>query len=149
LSFEWNRSDYQNLTTPLLRVPLLSACSVTTLAIIARVTGATQTAETGENVMSHRALTALAAAVISSLCVYAAFAQVPERARQATEGALVAGQPPIRLEQELPGRYQLAAASSSGGLVKVVVLDTHTGSLWSKTEGLSSWTDWGSPVKQK
>ena len=95
--------------------------------------------------MSNRAATILAvAAVISSLCIYATSAQVPERAREAAQGAVVVGQPPIRLQQELPGRYQLARMSDSS----VMVIDTHTGQCWSKISS-QSWRDWGSPVKQE
>ena len=94
--------------------------------------------------MSSRAATILAiAAAISSLC-YAGLAQVPEPERKATQGAIVVGPPPIRLEQELPGRYQLHAMSNSA----VIVIDTHTGHCWSKFDG-QQWRDWGSPVKQK
>jgi hypothetical protein len=100
--------------------------------------------------MSNRAATILAiAAVLASLCLYATFAQEPPRVPEVEDGAFVVGPAPIRLEQELPGRYQVTATSTSGGLVTVIVLDTHTGHLWSKTEGLSSWKDWNSPVKER
>ena len=99
--------------------------------------------------MSNRAATILAVAtVISSLCIYAAFAQDQPQAPAPEDGAIVIGPPPIRLQQELPGRYQLAATSSSAGSVTVIVLDTHTGHCWSKSSG-QSWYDAGSPVKQK
>lgn len=94
--------------------------------------------------MSNRAATTLAiAAVVASLCTYATFARAPEPA----DGAIVVGQPSA-LGHELPGRYQLAATSSSAGSVTVIVLDTHTGHRWSKSSG-QSWHDAGSPVKQK
>jgi hypothetical protein len=97
--------------------------------------------------MSNRAATILAiAAVISSLCLYGSVAQVPERPRADTEGAIVVDQ--ARAPAERPGRYQLAATSSSAGSVTVIVLDTHTGHCWSKSSG-QSWYDAGSPVKQK
>ena len=100
--------------------------------------------------MSNRAATILAvAAVISSLCMYATSAQVPERPREATEGAIVVGPPPIRLQQELPGRYALSAVTSSSGTVEVVVLDTHTGKCWFRRERTKGWSDWGSPTNQE
>ena len=91
--------------------------------------------------MSNRAAAILAvAAVISSLCIYGTFAQVPERPA-AADVAIVVGQPPA-LGHELPGRYQLARMSDSS----VMVIDTHTGQCWSKFTG-QPWRDWGSPVK--
>ena len=62
--------------------------------------------------MSNRASIVLAV-VISSICIYATFAQVPERPRNAAEGAIVAEQPPLRLAQELP----LPALSASGAVL--------------------------------
>lgn len=82
--------------------------------------------------------------MISSICIYATFAQVPERPRNAAEGAIVAEQPPLRLAQELPGRYQMTPLSES----VVMVTDTHTGQCWSKISG-QSWRDWGSSVKER
>lgn len=81
--------------------------------------------------MSNRAATTLAiAAVISSLWIYATFAQAPEP----ENGAIVAGPPPIRLQQELPGRYQLKMVSSGPGSIDVVLLDTHTGQCWYRSQ---------------
>ena len=98
--------------------------------------------------MSNRAASILAiAAVISSLCLYAAFADAPERAREATGRAIVTGPPLIRLEQELPGRYRLTIPVDGSSQTELIVFDTHTGQCWSKLEGLSSWKDWGSPVR--
>lgn len=93
--------------------------------------------------MSNRAVTILAiAAIISSLWIYATSAQVLERPRNASEGAIVVEQPPLRLAQELPGRYQVTPLSES----VVVVIDTHMGQCWSKISA-QSWRDWGTPVK--
>ena len=96
--------------------------------------------------MSNRAATILAiAAVMSLLCLYAAFAGAPERAR---ERAIV-GPPPVYLDHELAGRYRLAIPVDGSSQTELIVFDTHTGQCWSKLEGLSSWRDWGSPVKER
>ena len=98
--------------------------------------------------MSTRVATILAvAAVISSLCLYGSFGQVPERAREATEGAIVVEH--AHAPGERPGRYQLSAVASASGTVEAVVIDTHTGQCWVRRERSNGWNDWGSPVKQK
>ena len=100
--------------------------------------------------MSTRAASILAvAAVISSLCLLAAFADAPDRSREAGGRAVLAGPPPIRLEQELPGRYTLTIPVDGSSQTEFIVFDTHTGQCWSKLEGLSAWKDWGSPVKER
>ena len=96
--------------------------------------------------MSNRAATLAIAAVMSMLCLYAAFAGAPARAREAAGSAVVAP-PPVWLDHELPGRYSLAIPVDGSSQTEVIVFDTHTGQCWSKLEGLSSWRDWGSPVK--
>lgn len=100
--------------------------------------------------MSNRAATILAtAAVMSLLCLYAAFAGAPTRARGATETGIAAGPPAVWLDHELPGRYRLAIPVDGSSQTEVIVFDTHTGQCWSKLEGLSSWRDWGSPVRER
>ena len=98
--------------------------------------------------MSNRAATILAvAAVISSLCLYATFAQDAPRAPEPEDGAIVLGRPPIRLSQELPGRYQLSTVMESTTRYELILLDTHTGQCWARTEGQRSWNNLGSPAK--
>lgn len=78
--------------------------------------------------MSNRAATILAvAAVISSLCFYATFAQDPPRAPEPDEGAIVVDPPPIQLQQELARRYRLSTVMESSTRYELIVLDTHTG----------------------
>ena len=96
--------------------------------------------------MSHRSVSVVAvAAVISSWCLYGAFAQAPPEIPRPQGGAIVMEPPPIRLEHDLPGRYQFAPLTNSS----VIVLDTHTGQCWEKSRNQAAWRDWGSPVKQK
>ena len=98
--------------------------------------------------MSNRSATILAvAAVISSVFIYAAFAQDRPQAPEPEDGAIVIGPPPIRLQQELPGRYQLSSVMESSSRYELIVFDTHTGQCWARTEGQRSWNDLGSPVK--
>lgn len=109
--------------------------------------------------MSPRAASILAiAAVMSSLCLYATFAQIvdpPIRTEAVieelaepglTDGAIVPGPAPLRLQQELPGRYQMQAVITAGNSVKVALVDTHTGECWIH-EG-RGWQSLRSPVKQ-
>ena len=97
--------------------------------------------------MSNRAATILAvAAVISSFCVYATFGQDQTQALEPADGAIVIGPPPIRLHQELPGRYQLTAVMEHSSSYDLIVLDTHTGQCWARSERGRSWRDLGSPV---
>ena len=42
---------------------------------------------------------------------------MPEHPREATEGAIVVGPPPIRLQQELSGRYRLSVLTNSSVVV--------------------------------
>lgn len=111
--------------------------------------------------MLPRAASILAiAAVMSSLCLYATFAQnvqppirteavVEELAEEPglTDGAIVPGPAPLRLQQELPGRYQMQAVITAGNSVRVALVDTHTGQCWIH-EG-RGWQSLGSPVKQE
>ena len=100
--------------------------------------------------MSNRAATTFAiAAVMSLLCLYAAFAGAPVRGREATGNAIPVGAPPVWLDHDLPGRYRLAIPVDGSSQTELIVFDTHTGQCWSKLEGLSSWRDWGSPVKER
>ena len=109
--------------------------------------------------MSLRSKTILAvAAATLLLCLYTTSAQVPERpgAREEfvpkvsaepglTDGAIIQGPPPVRLPQELPGRFQMQAATGAGGTLRLALVDSHTGQCWTHEGG--RWRDLGSPAK--